>query len=107
MTKERKMISILLRYPAHMFRAVMDPRVSPLRHLSKAQQFQVTVVLGLMWTTVFCLSFSAWFWYGELIVVHMLMASATLVTGVTFHTASQSNEESAQLVPAKVDRYSR
>jgi hypothetical protein len=60
-----------------------------------------------MWTTVFCLSFGAWFWYGELIVLHLLMAGATLVTGVTFHKASKMGEESAQLVPAKADRYSR
>jgi hypothetical protein len=100
------MVSNIIGYPIQWFRQVMDPRVSPLRHLPKAQRFQVTLALGLMWTTVFCLSFGAWYWYGELVLVHVLMASATMVTGLTFHKASRSGSERAQLVPAKIDQSS-
>jgi ABC-type bacteriocin/lantibiotic exporter with double-glycine peptidase domain len=101
------MFSKLINAPVRIARQVLDPRVSPLRHLPKIQQFQVTLVLSLMWTAVFCSSFGAWLWYGELIVFHVLVASATLVTGVTFHKASRLGAVREQLMPAKADQHFR
>lgn len=72
-----------------LFRLVMDPRVSPLRHLGPARRFQVTCVLGLIWTTLFCLGTGAWLFYDELVVFHLLLAFGTLVTGATFFSASR------------------
>ncbi len=74
------------------FRHIMDPRVSPLRHLPSAQRFQVTCVLGTMWTTAFCLGTSAWLYYGELVIFHVLLASGTLATGLTFRSASRHSK---------------
>ena len=71
-----------------LYRAVMDSDVNPLRSLPRAQRFQIMVTLSIMWTTIFCAGAGAWFWYGELIVAHMLIALGILVTGVTFHRAS-------------------
>lgn len=78
----------LFDYPVRAFRSVMDPSVNPLSHLHVAQRFQVMCVLGLMWTTIFCLGAGAWLYYGELVVFHVLVAFGALVTGFTFSTAS-------------------
>jgi hypothetical protein len=45
------------------------------------------VALSVMWTTIFCATAGAWFWYGELIVGHLLLALGVMVTGLTFHRA--------------------
>lgn len=83
------MIKTVLAIPVSAFRSVMDPRVSPLRHLPTAQRFQIMCVLGTMWTTIFCLGTTAWMYYGELIVFHILLAFGTLTTGMTFRSATQ------------------
>ena len=73
-----------------LYRAVMDSDYNPLRSLLPAQRFQVMVLLSVMWTTIFCAAAGAWFWYGELMVVHLLFAFGFLVTGVTFHRARKT-----------------
>lgn len=83
------MIKHPLALPVEAFRWVMDPRVSPLRHLAPAQRFQAMAVLGTMWTTIFCLGTSAWLYYGELLMFHLLLAFGTLMTGLTFRAASK------------------
>lgn len=72
-----------------LYRAVMDPEVNPLRNLPAAQRFQLMLALSIMWTIVFCAGSGAWMWYGELLILHLLLAAATLVTGFTFRRASQ------------------
>ena len=66
---------------------VMNSEINPLRDLPPARRFQVMTMLSLMWTTIFCMGASAWFYYGELMVLHLLLAAGTLVTGATFETA--------------------
>ena len=70
------------------FSLVMDDRRNPLRHLRPAQRFQAMLLLSLMWTTIFCAGAGAWFWYGELIVLHILICLGVLITSLTFHSAS-------------------
>lgn len=72
-----------------LYRAIMDSDINPLRNLPPIRRFQAMVFLSLMWTTIFCAGAGAWMWYGELIVLHLLVAFGFLVTGVTFHTASR------------------
>ena len=86
------MLKSILLMPVNVFRFVMDPRVSPLRHLPPAQRFQVMCVLGLMWTTIFCLGAGAWLYYGQLVIFHVLVALGAMVTGMTFHSASKKAE---------------
>ena len=74
------------------YEAVMNPDINPLRHLPPAQRFQVTVYLGLMWTTIFCAAGGLWVWYGELVFVHILLAAGTLITGWTFNTAGSAKQ---------------
>lgn len=69
------------------FSVVMNSEINPLRNLAPARRFQVMTLLSLMWTTIFCMGAGAWFYYGELMVFHMLLAAGTLVTGATFETA--------------------
>lgn len=83
-----------LLYPV---RWVMDPRVSPLRHLRPAQRFQIMCLLGMMWTLVFCMSAGAWLIYGELLAIHALFALGALVTGLTFYGAARNRRR----VPAQ------
>ena len=70
--------------------AIMDSNINPLRRLPPAQRFQAMVMLSVMWTTIFCSGAGAWIWYGELIVLHVLVAFGFLVTGLTFHRARQT-----------------
>lgn len=70
------------------YRAVMDPSVNPLNALPPGQRFQTMVYLSMLWTAIFCLGTGAWVWYGELIVLHVLVALGVVVTGTTFHRAS-------------------
>lgn len=72
-----------------LYRAVMDLDVNPLKNLLPAQRFQIMVFLSIMWTTIFCAGAGAWFWYGELIALHVLVAFGFLVTGLTFHRANR------------------
>jgi len=83
------MIKNIIAAPIHAFRLVMDPRISPLRHLPAAQRFQMMCVLGIMWTTIFCLGTGAWVNYGELVVFHLLLPLGTLITAGTFFSASK------------------
>ncbi|MCX7864341.1 MAG: hypothetical protein N2423_04780 [Novosphingobium sp.] len=71
-------------------RWIMDPRVSPLRHLPPAQRFQLMCLLAIMWTLVFCLSAGAWLVYGELVAIHALFALGALITGLTFYGAARN-----------------
>lgn len=84
------MVKIITAALIHAFRLVMDPRISPLRHLPAAQRFQVMCILGTMWTTIFCLGTGAWVYYGELVVLHLLLPLGTLVTAGTFFSASRT-----------------
>lgn len=70
------------------YRAVMDSNVNPLRNLPPVQRFQVMTFLAVMWTTIFCAGAGAWLWYGELMVVHVLMTLGILITGLTFRRAN-------------------
>lgn len=69
------------------YRAIMDPSVNPLSNLRPAQRFQAMLFLSVMWTTIFCAGAGAWIWYGELMVLHVLLSAGTLVTGFTFYRA--------------------
>ena len=63
------------------YRAVMDSDRNPLNNLPRAQRFQIMVVLSSMWTTIFCTAAGAWFWYGELLFAHVLVALGVALTG--------------------------
>ena len=71
------------------YQSLMNPDVNPLRNLPPAQRFQVTVYLSLVWTAIFCAAAGVWFWFGEIVVVHMLIASGFLATGWTFENAKR------------------
>ncbi len=73
-----------------LYRSVMDSNFNPLRNLPPAQRFQAMVLLSIMWTTIFCAGAGAWLWYGELIVLHLLIAAGIVVTGVTFRRANRT-----------------
>ena len=61
---------------------VMDPDKNPLWNIHPAQRFQVMAYLSVMWTTIFCTAFGAWYWYGELILAHMLVILGIAMTGL-------------------------
>lgn len=71
------------------YRVVMDSRFNPLRNLHPAQRFQLMIALSIMWTTIFSAGAGAWLWYGELIVLHVLMVFGVFATGFTFHRANR------------------
>lgn len=72
-----------------LYRAVMDSESNPLKNLAPIRRFQAMVFLSVMWTTIFCAGAGVWYLYGELIVLHLLLAFGVLATGVTFHAANQ------------------
>tara|TARA_Y100000588_G_scaffold143184_1_gene157155 strand:- start:871 stop:1164 length:294 start_codon:yes stop_codon:yes gene_type:complete len=70
------------------YRLIMDERINPLNAMPPAQRLQAMLFLSVMWTTIFCAIAGIWFWYGALIIVHLLLALGVLFTGLTFHRAS-------------------
>jgi hypothetical protein len=72
------------------YNAFMDPNSNPLRNLPPAQRFQITAYLGLMWTILFCAAGGLGFWYGELVIAHMLLAGGALITGWVFEVANRA-----------------
>ncbi len=69
-----------------LYKLVMDENRNPLRGLPKAQRFQIMMMLSTMWTTIFCLAFGLWAWWGSLIIAHMPLALGVFLTGWTFHS---------------------
>lgn len=63
---------------------VMDADKNPLQILPPAQRFQTMVYLSVMWTTIFCAAFGSWYWYGQLVLAHVLVLLGLLVTSATF-----------------------
>ena len=72
--------------PLH--RALMDSEANPLRCLPPAQRFQVMVFLSVMLTTLFSVGGGAWLWYGEPVILRMLVVFGFLMTGLTCYRAS-------------------
>jgi len=68
----------------------MDSRRNPLRNLAPQRRFQAMSLLALMWTTIVCAGAGLWFWYGELVAAHLLVALGILVTDATFRSARRS-----------------
>ena len=77
------------------YRSVMDSDVNPLQTLPPVQRFQIMVVLSLMWTAIFCAGAGVWFWYGELVALHVLVALGILITSLTFRAASKVKPDAA------------
>ena len=75
------------------YRFVMDPEKNPLRNLGPVQRFQIMTILSLAWTAIFCAAASAWLWYGEIVVVHLLLALGVLLTGYTFRAAAKAGAD--------------
>ena len=69
---------------------VMDPKINPLAALPPAQRFQTMVVLSVRWTTLFCTSAGLWFYYGALVLGHLLLLLGEAATGFTFHSARKT-----------------
>ena len=76
------------------YRRIMDSERNPLSALPPAQRLQAMIILSVMWTTIFCLTASAWFWYGELIVGHVLVILGIAITAMTFRSAERRRDRS-------------
>lgn len=86
------------------YKNIMDSERNPLRALPPAQRLQIMIILSVMWSTIFCLSTSAWVWYGELVVGHVLAVLGIAITAMTFSGASRQD---AIKGPAKGGRAER
>jgi hypothetical protein len=93
---ERQMLSI--------YRAIMDPSSNPLRNLPAPQRFQTMLYLSVMWTTIFCTAAGAWFWYGEIVVAHVLLTAGIVVTGLTFRAANHATIDRGRPLPGSAGR---
>lgn len=76
------------------YRSVMDSDRNPLSALPPAQRLQAMIILSVMWTTIFCLAVSAWAWYGELVVGHLLVILGIAMTAMTFRAANDNEPRS-------------
>ncbi|WP_411819942.1 hypothetical protein ABFZ85_00035 [Hyphococcus formosus] len=72
---------------SRIYNSVMDSEKNPLSNLPKAQRFQLMTYLSIMWTTIFCFGLGYWAIYGQLIVLHVLVALGASFTGFTFYNA--------------------
>lgn len=76
------------------FRNIMDSEHNPLHALPPAQRLQAMIILSVMWSTIFCLATTSWFWYGELVVGHVLVILGIGITAMTFRAASEKKQTS-------------
>ena len=53
------------------------------------------IILSVMWSTIFCLSTTAWVWYGELVVGHTLVILGIAVTAMTFQASAKKQVSTA------------
>ncbi len=83
-------IPILVRALTTNYSLIMDVDRNPLWRLPPAQRFQTMIYLAIMWATIFCTAFGLWFWYGELIVAHMLVVLGFVLTTITFSGAERA-----------------
>ena len=72
------------------YRSIMDSRLNPLNKLPPAQRFQLMAGLSIMWTTIFCAGTGVWILYGQLLVLHLLVALGFMITGITFYRAQKT-----------------
>ena len=70
-----------------LFASVMNENKNPLQSLPKIQRYQIMVILSLMWSTIFSVAIGSWYWWGELVIGHVAVATGVLFTGLTFRAA--------------------
>lgn len=78
---------------ANAYGVVMDPDKNPLSRLRKPHRFQLMTYLSLMWTTIFCAGFGFWAIYGQLVVLHILLALGVAFTASTFVHARRTHRD--------------
>ncbi len=66
------------------FGVIMDGEKNALSGLPRVQRFQVMTYLGIMWSTVFTFGVGYWAMYGQLVLLHVLVALGVAFTGSTF-----------------------
>ncbi len=66
------------------YKMIMDSEANPLKDLHKPRRFQIMIVLSFMWTTIFCFSLGAWFWFDELMFAHVAALLGIAITAMTF-----------------------
>ena len=79
-------MTVLKKTGSELVGSVMDPDVNPLRRLPRLRRYQTMIVLSVMWTTIFCASFGAWYYYGELMIGHALVITGAFATAFIFRT---------------------
>ena len=84
---------------------VMDADKNPLKALPKTQRFQIMVLLSIMWSSVFCLAFGSWFWWGELVIGHVAVAVAIGITSLTFKQAKKKSHRDMYRAKDGTTRY--
>ena len=87
------------------FDLVMNENKNPLQSLPKIQRYQIMIILSIMWTTVFCVAIGSWYWWGELVVGHVTLATGFLITGLTFRAARQQSHRDKYRDKAGTARY--
>jgi len=80
------------------YNIIMNSNKNPLSALPPAQRMQAMIILSVMWSTIFSLSTGAWFFYGELVVGHVLAVVGIGITATTFHNASKKKPSLASVV---------
>ena len=78
------------------WKAVMDNRHNPLRHLDLASQHYLMQVLGWMWSMVFSISFLSISQFGYVWMAHLLVFGGAAMTVAVFRNAERMEEERLQ-----------
>ncbi|CAD7838668.1 MAG: hypothetical protein [Olavius algarvensis Gamma 3 endosymbiont] len=79
------------------WKAVMDHRFNPLRHLDVRSGHYLMQVLSWMWSMIFSVSFLSIHYFGYVWVAHLLVIGGVFVTLAIFKRAENRRE---QITPA-------
>ena len=80
----------------NIWKAVMDNRHNPLRHLDLASQHYLMQVLGWMWSMVFSISFLSIYQFGYVWMAHLLIFGGAAMTVAVFRNAERIEEKRLQ-----------
>jgi hypothetical protein len=80
------------------YTAVFDDSSNDLRAMAKPVRFQLMVMLAWMWSVIFSLGIGSFYWFGTMVVAHMLAIFGVFVTTEVFRRAASNDTRTASSV---------
>jgi hypothetical protein len=81
-----------------LYAAVFDDSSNDLRTMAKPVRFQLMVMLAWMWSVIFSLGIGSFYWFGTIVIAHMLAIFGVFVTTEVFRRSARKETRTASRV---------